>query len=366
MAELPQQRSGAKARSLRQVSTPLLVVALVIGASGVGLGVFGLSNILAGKPPAVAILNPSTGDVIAGTTTIRAMVSAAEGDDYTVKVLRNGTQIGTTLPFGWDTTSGADGPYNLTVIITGKHGTATDQVIVEVLNHPAGAPPSVFIIEPDYDDTLSGEKQVRAIVSADLGYSVQVLVNDTEIGTALPCTWDTTTGIDGQYNVTVEVIDGQTRVAQDEVWVNVTNIPLPTRPILEVQQAINTTTFTHQRGNVKENFSTPIWMDVSEGSQLFIQLTAEHWINTSRADNWLFIQLFMNGTCFNNYTIRFQRLPTGGDQDTMTVTGCLQALSAPLSAGTYEIYLTGSHDYLGTGIGAKTTKTTLIAWEIGP
>jgi len=126
------------------------IIALIIGASGLGLGAFSVVTfqVVEGPqgPPGqdtpgeiqVGILDPDYGEEVLGKITIRALIAGSES--YFISILRNGTQIGTSLPFEWDTSAISDGWWNITVIATDAltKNVSSDEVIVYVKNMREG------------------------------------------------------------------------------------------------------------------------------------------------------------------------------------------------------------------------------------
>ncbi|MBN2149965.1 MAG: hypothetical protein JW839_00835 [Candidatus Lokiarchaeota archaeon] len=129
-------------------------MAMIVGLLGAGLGAYSafFQQPLAGIPGAdgedgkdgadatstlvVGILDPDQGETVAGSVVIRALVAGS--DNYTVSIMRNGSQVGTSVPFVWNTLGVSDGDYNITVRVTdvpsGKR--SQDQVVCGVLNNP--------------------------------------------------------------------------------------------------------------------------------------------------------------------------------------------------------------------------------------
>ena len=64
------------------------------------------------------------------------MIAGSEA--YTVSILRNGTEIGTTLPMKWNTTLVPDGWWNITVIVMDvlTQDQSSDHLLVYVDNNP--------------------------------------------------------------------------------------------------------------------------------------------------------------------------------------------------------------------------------------
>ncbi|MHA2038932.1 MAG: hypothetical protein ACXACX_21810 [Candidatus Hodarchaeales archaeon] len=121
------------------------IIAIIIGASGLGLGAFSFVNFQVVEGPQgkdapggiiVGLIDPDQGETITGEVMIRAIIYGS--DQYTVSVLRNGTEIGTTLPLLWNTTLESDGWYNITVVATDvvSNNVSRDEVIVFVDSTP--------------------------------------------------------------------------------------------------------------------------------------------------------------------------------------------------------------------------------------
>jgi hypothetical protein len=129
-------------------------VALIIGLLGAGLGAYsaffqqppagipgedgldGTDGVDAPGSVVVGILDPDQDGIVAGLITIRALIAGS--DNYTVSVMRNGSQIGTALPLPWNTLGVSDGDYNITVKVTDvpSGNKSQDQVVCTVLNNP--------------------------------------------------------------------------------------------------------------------------------------------------------------------------------------------------------------------------------------
>lgn len=78
----------------------------------------------------------------------------------------------------------------------------------------------VGILDPDQGDVVWGEIVIRALVYGSNNYSVYVKVNQTVIGTQLPTFWNTSLEVEGWYNLTVIIMDNETKLtASDIVWI---------------------------------------------------------------------------------------------------------------------------------------------------
>jgi len=123
----------------RFAKVSIVAIIFIVASSFVGYGTMIYST--AQTPPekqpiTVGILDPDYGDTISGEIMIRAMILHSHPNwGYTVSVLRNGTEISSSLPFEWDTTTEDDGWWNITVRVTDIHGNVgSDEVIVYTIN----------------------------------------------------------------------------------------------------------------------------------------------------------------------------------------------------------------------------------------
>jgi parallel beta-helix repeat protein len=157
----------------------LVVLALLIGVSGVGLGAYstffqtpvtgppgedgedGLDGVdgVDGKDApggiVVGILDPDSHDIVSGVIEIRALIAGS--NNFSVSVFSNSSEIGTQIPFSWDTTSVADGWWNITVeVIDIPSGNQTqDEVIIYVMNIEEDVPIYYCASEEEINDALT-------------------------------------------------------------------------------------------------------------------------------------------------------------------------------------------------------------------
>jgi hypothetical protein len=82
----------------------------------------------------IGILDPDYGETLSGNVTIRAIIFGSE--NYTLSILRNGTEIGTSLPMEWNSLTVIDGWWNITIVATDLtfNNISSDEVIVNVRN----------------------------------------------------------------------------------------------------------------------------------------------------------------------------------------------------------------------------------------
>ena len=152
------------------------IIALVIGASGLGLGAFSIVNFQTIEGPQ----GPPGQD-------------GEDGIDGT-----NGTD-------GINGTDGTDG-------VNGTDG----QDLVGL---------QVGILDPDQNEIVSGLVSVRILLWNSSQCTLEVLINGSVQVTYAPWVWNTTEVMDGWYNVSVRVTDAESNTSQDEVLVHVINHP---------------------------------------------------------------------------------------------------------------------------------------------
>ncbi len=170
------------------------IIALIIGATGLGVGVFSVVSFQMIEGPQglpgddgqdgidgkdalggilVAILEPHHGEIVTGKKIIRTLVTGSEG--YTISILRNGTEIGASSQLDWDTSTVNDGWWNITVIATDIQTSAvsSDVVIVHVKNSLIEYP-------------CSSEVEVRdALDAIGQGYGIITIINDITLSNTI-------------------------------------------------------------------------------------------------------------------------------------------------------------------------------------
>jgi hypothetical protein len=143
------------------------IIAILIGASSLGLGAFSIVNFQVVEGPqgprgddgqdgmdgldgidgvngtdgkdalggiVAGILEPKQKEIISGNVTIRTLIAGSE--NYTISILLNGTQeIGTFLPLIWNSDSVSNGWWNITIIATDVTTTNTSQDTVIVFSN---------------------------------------------------------------------------------------------------------------------------------------------------------------------------------------------------------------------------------------
>ncbi|MFX1594363.1 MAG: hypothetical protein ACFFCL_16855 [Promethearchaeota archaeon] len=206
----------------RFTKVSIVAIILIMASSFVGYGIIIYST--AQSPPQkepimVGILDPDYGDTISGEIMIRAMILHSHPSwGYTISVMINGTEISSSIPFDWDSTTVDDGWWNITVrVIDTKGNVGSDEVLIYVENHPLIV---VEILSPEYDEVVSGIIEINAIIyqtHPNWDYTISVLLNGMEIATSLPAKFFSTHYPDDKWTITVIVTDSKGNVGSDEV-----------------------------------------------------------------------------------------------------------------------------------------------------
>ena len=133
------------------------------------------------QPITVGILDPDYGDTISGEIMIRAMILHSHPSwGYTISVLINGTEISSSVPFEWDSTTEDDGWWNITVRVTDTHGNVgSDEVLIYVENNPLI---DIYYCssQSEIEDALDtiGIGHGRIIITEDITLTSQIDIND--------------------------------------------------------------------------------------------------------------------------------------------------------------------------------------------
>jgi len=123
-------------RKFKKVS--IIAIIFIVASSFIGYGIYSTAQSPPEKEPImVGILDPDYGDTISGEIMIRAMILHSHPNwGYSISVLINGTEISSSVPFEWDSTTVDDGWWNITVRVTDTHGNVgSDEVLIFTLNH---------------------------------------------------------------------------------------------------------------------------------------------------------------------------------------------------------------------------------------
>ncbi|MFX1481423.1 MAG: hypothetical protein ACFFCI_25365, partial [Promethearchaeota archaeon] len=142
----------------------------------------------------------------------------------------------------------------------------------------------VGILDPDHYDTVWGEIEIRALVYGSNNYSVSVIANQTQIGAQLPTFWNTSLEEEGWYNLTVLIIDIETKeTASDTIWILIENPVIP--GVKEI--------YTHIRSNEEPFDTSSGWVSVFMTTMGYIDM----YIDVEEGDvvHLRFAGLFMKG-----------------------------------------------------------------------
>ncbi|MHA1585578.1 MAG: thrombospondin type 3 repeat-containing protein [Promethearchaeota archaeon] len=83
--------------------------------------------------PVVGILDPDIEEQVYGNITIRGIIY--ESSNYTISIRLNETEIGTQLPFQWNTTAFNDGNYTLSIFATdAASNQGVDSINISIIN----------------------------------------------------------------------------------------------------------------------------------------------------------------------------------------------------------------------------------------
>lgn len=185
-------------------------------------------------PPTVAISAPSAGAVLSGQVNVSASASDNVGV-ANVQLLLDGANLGALLssaPYtvSWNTTSAANGAHTLSAVAKDSAGNSKTSTSVSVtVNNttPDTTPPTVAITAPPAGAALSGQVNVSASASDNVGVtSVQFLLDGTNLGapkTAAPYTvgWNTVAAANGGHTLSATAKDAAGN-AKTSASINVT------------------------------------------------------------------------------------------------------------------------------------------------
>ena len=206
-------------------------------------------------PPAVSFLYPIAGASLCGAIDLEAMASDDDGIEQ-VEFRLGRTVLGTAVTepyrYSWDTTTVADGAYELGAVATDTAGQATQQTITVEVDNSAGAcdnPPVVVLTAPERSHLSELQVLLVAQVSDDAGVvRVQFFVDNNllEERTTLPyeVTWDASAFDEGPHLLKAMAYDTADQMAEDQREVTLDRTP-PTVAIAEpVDEAAVDAAFT--------------------------------------------------------------------------------------------------------------------------
>lgn len=221
------------ARILKQVLPPLFFAALFIQC-----------QLLDNQNPTVNITSPTNGDMVTGDVTVTA-VASDNWEILRVEFNLNGElqHEDPSAPFTWtwDTTTGADGEYELAVLavdIGGNEAYDDDTVVIVQNGGRSGdtTPPLVNLTAPASGDTVRGNVNIIADASDDSGVaSVEFFVDGVSANrdstAPYEYLWNTTAETDGEYAISVTCTDSSANgnTATDSTTVIVDNSSINAR-----------------------------------------------------------------------------------------------------------------------------------------
>ncbi|MFX1237642.1 MAG: hypothetical protein ACFFAS_10735 [Promethearchaeota archaeon] len=154
--------------SINRTISAISIVAVVLGGTGLGFGVFSMitlqdelnssndgDDLPEKRNPIVGILDPDESQAVSGIVLVRAMIWCDL--NYAVQVLLNDSLKATHLPYSWNTTTFSDGWWNLSVVVIDSSGSVgMDCVLVKVDNAPVPGVKRTWYLYDDDCDTFLG------------------------------------------------------------------------------------------------------------------------------------------------------------------------------------------------------------------
>lgn len=185
-------------------------------------------------PPAVALMAPSAGALLTGTSVSVSATATDQVGVAGVQFLLDGAALGaevTAAPYAldWDTTAAADGSHTLAAVARDTAGNTTTSAGVSVTVD--NLPPVVALTAPAAGDTVAGNNVSVTATATDLvGVAgVQFQLDGVNLGvedTTAPygVTWDSTAAAQGAHTLVAVARDGAGHTtASDPVSVTVDN-----------------------------------------------------------------------------------------------------------------------------------------------
>jgi hypothetical protein len=190
--------------------------------------------------PTVSVTAPASGATVSGTVAIAATASDNVGvtkvEFYENGVLLSATNV-SPYSYNWNTTSVANGSYNLTAkAYDAANNVGQSSTVAVTVNNTDTIPPTVSISAPANNATVSSTVSVTATASDNVGVTkVEFYVNNVLQATdsAAPYTfsWNTTALANGSYALSAKAYDAANNVGQSStvtVTVNNTDTIPPT------------------------------------------------------------------------------------------------------------------------------------------
>ncbi len=205
-------------------------------------------------PPVVSITTPVTGATVSATTSIVATATDNVGVDH-VDFYRGTTLIGSKASspytFAWNTTTVADGAYQLTAKAydAASNSTTSSAISVTVTNSTPPPPPDttvpiVSITAPTANASLSGTTTLSATASDNVGVTkvsffrgTTLIDTDTTGSPGYSIAWNTVAVANGTYSITAKAYDAAGNIGTSSavsVIVNNTVTPPPVDTVAPV------------------------------------------------------------------------------------------------------------------------------------
>ena len=198
------------------------------------------------EAPSISITSPTAGSTVSGTIDL-----TADANDNTgvigVQFLVDGVNAGSedvTAPysFSWNTTLVTDGSHTVSAKARDAAGNTTTSIVttVSVLNIiPDTEPPTVSIISPAGDATVSGTTTVTATAADNISVSgVQFLLDGVALGvedltSPYSVSWNTLTASNGSHTLTARARDAAgNNTVSSEIIITVDNDNEP--PVISI------------------------------------------------------------------------------------------------------------------------------------
>ncbi|MHC4703306.1 MAG: Ig-like domain-containing protein, partial [Planctomycetota bacterium] len=190
-------------------------------------------------PPSVTITAPAGGSIVSGLVDITADASDDVGVTQ-VQFFVDGGSVGLDTDGSdgwsatWDTTLYGDGAHTVSARATDTIGQTSDNSITVTVGNITDNPPIVTITSPTNGATVSGQTDVTADASDDVGVDwVEFFVDGVSIGIDMDsgdgwsAVWDTTTSSDGEHTVTATATDTASQTSDNTIFVTVENVDEP-------------------------------------------------------------------------------------------------------------------------------------------
>jgi len=287
-------------------------------------------------PPTVTIINPANDSTVSGDVTIEATA----GDDVgvvQVEFFAKGTSIGVDSDGsnGWSAvwyTTVADNGYPREIKATATdtmNQTANNSINVTVDNVIEDDPPTVTIINPANDSTVSGDVTIEATAGDDVGVDyVTFFVDDTPISVdsdgsnGWSAVWYTTVDDNGSHAIKATATDTKGHTGSHSITITVSNEQIHIGDIDGSGSRVKEIQFVWRADvtiTVHDNLHNPVqganvkilWSDGSQDSCL--QLTGADGKCTALGFQWKWLKTL--GLTVTNVDATLPYEPIGNNHD---------------------------------------------------